>query len=141
MNLGRDVRMSRMQLDIVTPERIVYSEEVEMIITRAANGDIGILPQHAPLVSPLKITAVRVKKDGEEEQIAISGGFLEVRPDKVTILAQAAELPGEIDVERAERAKARAEERLANKEGDQIRAELALRRALNRLEVVKTLKK
>ncbi len=141
MNLGRDVRMSRMQLDIVTPEKIVYSKEVEMIITRAANGDIGILPQHAPLVSPLKITAVRVKKDGEEEQIAVSGGFLEVRPDKVTILAQAAELPGEIDVERAERAKARAEERLANKEGDQIRAEMALRRALNRLEVAKTLKK
>jgi len=133
--------MSRMQLDIVTPEKIVYSKEVEMIITRAANGDIGILPQHAPLVSPLKITAVRVKKDGEEEQIAVSGGFLEVRPDKVTILAQAAELPGEIDVERAERAKARAEERLANKEGDQIRAEMALRRALNRLEVAKTLKK
>ena len=53
MNLGRDVRMSRMQLDIVTPEKIVYSKEVEMIITRAANGDIGILPQHAPLVSPL----------------------------------------------------------------------------------------
>jgi len=133
--------MGRMQLDIVTPERIVYSKEVDMIITRAANGDIGILPQHAPLVSPLRITAVRVKKDGEEEQIAISGGFLEVRPDQVTILAQAAELPGEIDVERAERAKARAEARLANKEGDQIRAELALRRALNRLEVAKTLKK
>jgi F-type H+-transporting ATPase subunit epsilon len=126
-----------MQLDIVTPEKIVYSEQVDMVITRAANGDIGILPHHAPLVSPLQITSVRVQKDGQEEQIAISGGFIEVRPDKVTILAQGAELPGEIDVERAEKAKERAEERIARSEGDIARAERALKRAINRLEVVK----
>ncbi|MBA4495962.1 ATP synthase F1 subunit epsilon [Paenactinomyces guangxiensis] len=87
--------MSKMQLDIVTPERLVYSDEVDMVITRAAAGDIGILPRHAPLVSPLGVTTVRVKKDGQEEKIAVSGGFLEVRPDKVTILAEEADLPGE----------------------------------------------
>jgi F-type H+-transporting ATPase subunit epsilon len=129
--------MSKMQLDIVTPERVVYSEEVDMVVTRAADGDIGILPKHAPLVSPLNVTSVRIKKDGSEQKIAISGGFLEVRPDKVTILAQAAELPGEIDVERAKAAKERAEKRIADKEGDLQRAELALKRAVNRLEVAK----
>ncbi|SFI66422.1 F0F1 ATP synthase subunit epsilon [Thermoflavimicrobium dichotomicum] len=133
--------MSKMQLDIVTPEKIVYSDQVDMVITRAANGDIGILPKHAPLVSPLQITAVRVKKDGQEEQIAISGGFIEVRPDKVTILAQAAEFAGDIDVERAKRAKERAEERLAKSEGDLARAERALKRALNRLEVAQSANK
>jgi len=127
--------MSKIQLDIVTPERTVYSDQVEMVITRAANGDIGILPQHAPLVSPLQITSVRVKKDGAEELIAVSGGFLEVRPTKITILTEAAELANEIDVERAKSAKERAESRLAKGEGDLKRAERALKRALNRLKV------
>ncbi|WP_279389092.1 F0F1 ATP synthase subunit epsilon [Hazenella coriacea] len=127
--------MSKMQLDIVTPERKVYSDEVDMVITRAAEGDIGILPKHAPLVSPLKITAVRIKKDGDESVIAVSGGFLEVRPDKVTILAESAELPEEIDVERAKAAKERAESRLKSEDGDQKRAELALARAMNRLDI------
>jgi F-type H+-transporting ATPase subunit epsilon len=129
--------MSKMQLDIVTPERKLYSEEVEMVITRAAKGDIGILPQHAPLVSPLAATVVRIKKEGIEEKVAVSGGFLEVRPDKVTILADAAEFPHEIDVARAKRAKARAKQRLAEGEEDTIRAEAALVRAVNRLRVVR----
>ncbi|AUS10213.1 ATP synthase F1 subunit epsilon [Laceyella sacchari] len=82
--------MSKIQLDIVTPEKVVYSEQVEMVITRAANGDVGILPKHAPFVSPLKGDTVRIKKDGSEEVISVSGGFIEVRPDKVTILAKSA---------------------------------------------------
>lgn len=127
--------MSKILLEIVTPERIVYSEEVDMVITRAANGDIGILPKHAPLVSPLGITGLRVKKGNEEETIAINGGFLEVRPDKVTVLAESAERASEIDVERAKRAKERAERRLADGDGDLQRAEHALQRALNRLRV------
>jgi F-type H+-transporting ATPase subunit epsilon len=127
--------MSKILLEIVTPERIVYSEEVDMVITRAANGDIGILPKHAPLVSPLAITALRVKKGDEEEKIAIGGGFLEVRPDKVTVLAETAERANEIDVERAKRAKERAERRLAEGDGDLKRAEQALMRAINRLQV------
>jgi F-type H+-transporting ATPase subunit epsilon len=129
--------MSKMQLDIVTPERKVYSKDVEMVITRAANGDIGILPQHAPLVSPLHVTVVRVKNEGREERIAISGGFLEVRPSGVTILAETAELSSDIDVNRAEAAESRAKERLAEHDGDLARAELALKRAVNRLEVAK----
>lgn len=127
-----------MRLEIVTPERTVYQkEDVHMVITRAAKGDIGILPRHAPLLSPLEPTIVRVKLDEKrEEKVFISGGFLEVRPDQVTILAEAAELPSEIDVDRAKAAKERAEKRLQKKkEFDQLRAQLALKRALNRLKV------
>jgi F-type H+-transporting ATPase subunit epsilon len=130
--------MSKILLDIVTPEQKVYSKEVDMVITRAADGEIGILPQHTPLVSPLSITVVRAKNDGSEEQIAISGGFLEVRPDNVTILAETAELSGNIDVGRAEAAVTRAKERISGHDGDLARAELALTRAMNRLEVAKS---
>ncbi|BCU83257.1 ATP synthase epsilon chain [Polycladomyces abyssicola] len=131
--------MSTIQLDIVTPERKVFSDEVEMVITRAAEGDIGILPKHAPFVSPLDVTVVRIKKDGNERQVAVSRGFLEVRPEKVTVLAEAAELAEEIDVERAKAAKERAERRLAegSPDIDRARAEYALRRAENRLNVAR----
>jgi F-type H+-transporting ATPase subunit epsilon len=129
--------MRKMRLDIVTPERKLYSEEVEMVITRAAKGDIGILPKHAPLVSTLEVTVVRIKKEGIEEKVAVGGGFLEVRPDQVTILADTAEFPREIDIARAERAKARAEQRLAESKADMIRAKAALMRAVNRLEAVR----
>lgn len=129
--------MSKIHLDIVTPEKKVYSEDVDMIVTRAANGDIGILPKHAPLVSPLQITTVRIKKDGQEEEIAVSGGFLEVRPDQVTILAESAEKASEIDKNRALKAKERAEKRINSGEGDLLRAEMALMRSLNRLRVAK----
>jgi F-type H+-transporting ATPase subunit epsilon len=87
--------MSKMYLDIVTPEKKVYSEEVEMVITKAAEGEIGILPKHVPLVSPIKGKTVRVKKDGAFETFNVSGGFIEVRSDRVTILAEKAELPGQ----------------------------------------------
>lgn len=87
--------MSKMYLDIVTPEKKVYSEEVEMVITKAAEGEIGILPKHVPLVSPIKGKTVRVKKDGAFETFHVSGGFIEVRSDRVTILAEKAELPGQ----------------------------------------------
>ncbi|MFD1435381.1 F0F1 ATP synthase subunit epsilon [Kroppenstedtia eburnea] len=133
--------MSTMQLDIVTPERKVYSEQVEMVIARAEEGDIGILPNHAPYVSPLKVTAVKVKKDGEEFFVAVSGGFIEVRENTVIILAETAEMPGEIDIERAESAKERAEERLADRKREDIdfkRAEIALQKALTRLRVGKS---
>jgi F-type H+-transporting ATPase subunit epsilon len=93
---GSKMAMSKVQLDIVTPERIVYSDQVDMVITRAAGGDIGILPKHAPLVSPLKAnTVVRVKKDDREDHITVGTGFLEVRPDKITILAESADVPGQ----------------------------------------------
>lgn len=125
----------KLQLDIVTPERTVYSNEVDMVITRAAHGDVGILPDHTPFVSPLPITAVRVKRDEAEDLIAVSGGFLEVRPHKVTILTEAAELASEIDIDRAKASKKRAQERLDKGEGDLKRAERSLERAMNRLKV------
>src|SRR5690606_2671733 len=114
-----------MRLEIVTPERTVYAKEnVKMVITHAAKGDIGILPNHAPLISTLEPTIVRVKLgEDQKEKVAVSGGFLEVRSNQVTILAEAAELPSEIDVERAKAAKERAEKRLKQKEKiDAVRA-------------------
>lgn len=127
-----------MRLEIVTPERKVYSDEVEMIIVRGIEGELGILPNHAPFVTPLAISAMRIKKDGKEFLIAISGGFIEVSREKVVILAETAELPEEIDYDRALAAKERAEARLVNKVAENLdykRAELALQRALNRIKV------
>lgn len=125
------------KLDIVTPEKLVYSQDVSMVIARTTSGDIGILPGHAALVAALVIWPLRVITDGEELQISISGGFIEVQPEKITILANSAELPGEIDIARAESAKERAESRLrGDKEKiDVARAEAALKRAMVRLTV------
>jgi len=132
--------VSKMTVEVVTPERVVYSGQAEMVIARGVQGDLGILPNHMPLVSPLKTAPVRIKTEGEKEvKMAVSGGFMEVRGDKVTILAETAELPGDIDVERAKAAKERAEKRLAEKyaELDVQRAERALQRAMARLDVTK----
>ncbi len=129
--------MSTLLLEIVTPERKVYAKDVEMVNVKGIDGELGILPQHIPIVSPLKIAPVRVKLiGGGEDHIAVHGGFLEVRGEKVVILAEGAELPEEIDAERAERARLRAEQRLAQKENiDFHRAEIALQRAITRLDV------
>ena len=130
--------MRKMPIEIVTPERKVYENEANMIIARGADGDLGILRGHAPVVTSLKVSALRIKTDQGEDTIAVSGGFLEVKQDKVTVLAEAAELPEEIDVDRAARAKERAERRIGSKENfDARRAELSLERALNRLQVAK----
>ncbi|ASS67279.1 MULTISPECIES: F0F1 ATP synthase subunit epsilon [Paenibacillus] len=128
--------MSTLLLEIVTPERTVYSKDVNMVIIRGVEGEMGILPNHVPTVTPLKISAVTAKIGSNYENIAVSGGFAEVRHEKVVILAESAELPGEIDVDRAELAKKRAEERIRNRNKETVdhhRAELALQRALNRL--------
>ncbi|MGE6405239.1 F0F1 ATP synthase subunit epsilon [Bacillus velezensis] len=130
--------MKTVKVNIVTPDGPVYDADIEMVSVRAESGDLGILPGHIPTVAPLKIGAVRLKKEGQTELAAVSGGFLEVRPDQVTILAQAAETAESIDKERALAAKKRAEDRL-NKRSDDTdirRAELALQRAVNRLDVV-----
>jgi F-type H+-transporting ATPase subunit epsilon len=129
---------NKIRLDIVTPERIVFSEDVNMVIARATDGDIGVLPGHAPLVAGLDVWPLRVQNDEGEKQISVCGGFIEVKPEKVTVLAACAELPEDIDVKRAEAAKTRAESRLkdAGPDIDMTRAEAALRRALVRLRVV-----
>ena len=83
---------NKVQVDIVTPERIVYSKHVDMVVAKAANGDVGVMARHIPFVSPIIGETVRVKNDGAEESFKISGGFIEVRPDKVTILAESADV-------------------------------------------------
>ncbi|MGM7721838.1 F0F1 ATP synthase subunit epsilon [uncultured Metabacillus sp.] len=131
--------MKTVLVNVVTPDGPVYDADVEMVSVKAQSGELGVLPGHIPMVAPLEIGAVRLKKGSGTELVAVSGGFIEVRPDKVTILAQAAERAESIDVARAELAKKRAEERL-NQKTDDIdfkRAELALRRAINRLNVTK----
>jgi len=128
--------MATLKLEIVTAERMVYSEDVNMVVAWGVEGQLGILPHHAPLMTMLQPGDLLIKKDNEEEYLAISGGFLEVRPDKVIILADACERAEELDVERAEAAKRRAEETLkAGPTGvDAAAAEAALRRSLVRLK-------
>ena len=136
--------MSGIKLDIVTAERAVYSEEVDMVIAPGIEGQLGILPHHAPLMTTLQAGELRVKKGGEEESLVIGGGFLEVRPDRVVVLADAVERAEEIDVARAEAAKRRAQERLAERHvpgTDEARAEAALRRSLARLKVAAVVKR
>lgn len=130
--------MRTMTVSVVTPGGTVFEGEVEMVSARAESGELGILPGHIPLVAPLDIGAVRLKKDNTVQLVAVSDGFLEVRPDKVTILAEAAELPSDIDIARARAAKERAERRLSQAQQDEIdfkRAQYALRRAINRIQV------
>lgn len=131
---------NKIRLDIVTPERIVYSNDVNMVIARATDGDLGVLPGHAPLVAGLAIWPLRILKDEGEREISVCSGFIEVRPEKVTVLAACAELPEEIDVKRAEAARTRAEGRIKNggADIDTTRAEAALQRAIVRLRVAET---
>jgi F-type H+-transporting ATPase subunit epsilon len=126
------------RLEIVSAERVVFSDDVDVVVAPGVEGQLGILPHHAPLMTMLLPGELRVRKGGEEFYLAISGGFLEVRPDRVIVLADAAERAEEIDIARAEAAKRRAEERLKHPtpEIDAARAEAALRRALARLQVV-----
>jgi len=135
--------MLSLKIDIVTAERIVYSEEVDTVIAPGVEGQLGILPHHAPLMTILQAGELVVRKGGQEEIMAISGGFLEVRPDRVIILADQAERAEEIDLARAEAARKRAEERLREKPAglDETRAEAALRRAMVRLTVADKMKR
>lgn len=130
--------MSTFLVEIVTPERKVYEETANMVSVKGVEGELGILPNHIPLVTPLRIAPVTIKRDGGKvDVVAVNGGFIEVRKDKVVILAESAELAQDIDVARAEAAKQRAQQRLAAKQ-DEIdfrRAEHALQRALNRLDI------
>jgi F-type H+-transporting ATPase subunit epsilon len=129
--------MATTRLDIVTAERVVFSEDVDMVIAPGIEGQLGILPHHAPLMTTLVPGELLVKKGGQEFPLAITGGFIEVRPDRIIILADAAERVEEIDVARAEEAKRRAEERLKERAPgiDLTRAEASLRRSLVRLDV------
>ena len=127
-------------IEIITPDRIFYKGEATMIEFNTAAGEIGVYRNHIPLTTVLAPGVVTIHKDGEDKVIAaVHSGFAEILPDKVTLLAETAEWPDEIDVERAQAAKARAEERLAHKTEaiDVQRAELALRRALVRMDIAR----
>lgn len=125
------------KLEIITAERQVYSDEVNTVVAPGIEGELGILPHHAPLITILKPGEILVRKDGQETYLFVSGGFLEVRPEKIIILADACERADEIDMERAEAAKQRAEEGLKTRkpEVDVAQTQAALLRALIRLQI------
>ncbi len=136
--------MPSLKLDIVTAERVVYSEDVDIVIAPGMQGQLGILPHHAPLMTILQSGELVARRGGTEDSLAISGGFMEVRPDRVIVLADAAERAEEIDVTRAEAARKRAEERLRDRQAvglDEARAETALQRAIARLSVAEKQKR
>lgn len=126
------------RLDIVTPEKVVFSEEIEFIVAPGADGELGVLPEHAPLVTALKVGVMRVQQGGKFFKVAVSGGFMEVKNSRVVVLADTAERADQINIERARSAKQRAEQRLSGKatEIDIARAEIALMKAINRIKAV-----
>jgi F-type H+-transporting ATPase subunit epsilon len=125
------------KLEIATAERLVYSDDVNMVIAWGTEGQLGILPHHAPLITMLQPGELIIRKDDGESYLAVSGGFLEVRPEKVVILADACERADEIDIARAEDAKQRAGALMESPtaDSDTVAAEAALRRSLVRLRV------
>jgi F-type H+-transporting ATPase subunit epsilon len=130
--------MSTFLLEIVTPERKVYGQDVNMVIVKGTEGEMGIMKHHIPLVTALKIAPVVIKKDSGDDVLAVNAGFIEISKEKVVILAESAEPAGLIDIDRAKSAADRARQRLADKKQeniDYLRAEIALQKALNRIEV------
>lgn len=125
------------QLEIVTPEKRVVDTAAEEVQIPGKNGYLGVLPGHAPLITELSVGEIKFRAGGQEQRLAVAWGFAEVLPEKVTILAESAERPNEINVERARKAKDRAEQRLVSgdTEVDVDRALDALHRAETRLEV------
>jgi F-type H+-transporting ATPase subunit epsilon len=125
-------------LEVVTPDRLVLSTEAEVVVCPGVEGQFGVLPGHIPFLSALEIGEMYYKAGGKTEYLAVSGGFAEVTGEKVTIVAESAEVGREIDVERAKRALERAEKRIAagkTAEIDWARAEAAMRRSLMRMKV------
>ena len=130
--------MKTFKLKIVTPRGIYKETEVEMLNLRTTSGQIGILANHLPLASAIDISEMNYIKDGQRYKFALAGGFVYVNDDETTIIANAIESPEEIDLRRAQEAKARAEERLHNQSNDDmdiLRAEVALRKAITRIRV------
>ena len=128
----------RLTLELATPTRLVVSAEADEVVVPGSQGYFGVLPGHAPLLATLGIGEVTYRIGRDEHHVAVSGGFAEVRNDKVIILADSAETPADIDRARAERAKERAEARLSGRNQEEIdyaRAAAALARALTRLQV------
>ena len=128
-----------MMLEIITAERQIYSDEVDMVIAPGADGQLGILPNHAPLMTMLKAGELTIRKGGEDSYVSVSGGFMEVLGNRVSVLADACERSDEIDEERAQQAMQRAQERLADRGSDMEmeQALASLQRAQVRLGLVR----
>src|SRR5262245_14784550 len=127
----------KLNLEVITPERLVLREEVDEVVAPGLTGELGILPDHTSLISQLKTGVLSYRQGNQNRRMHVSGGFIEIASDNVSVLSGVAEKPEEIDVERAQRAKARAESRLASR-GEDVdfdRAELKLQRALVRIQV------
>ncbi|NLI91043.1 MAG: F0F1 ATP synthase subunit epsilon [Peptococcaceae bacterium] len=124
--------------NVVAPDGQVLNKDVEFVVVPGENGELGILPNHAPLIAGLGIGVIRYTENGKISKVAISGGFMEVVHNKVTVLANTAETAENINVERAQAAKDRAEKRLKERQPDTdlVRAETALKRALARIKAV-----
>jgi F-type H+-transporting ATPase subunit epsilon len=130
--------MAKLSVEIITGERVVYEEhDVDMVVAPGADGALGILPSHAPLFSLLSLGEMRVIKGGQEQSLAVFGGFLEIANDHVRVLADSAERAEEIDVERAEEARHRAETRKGERVSveEMLRTEAAMRRSMVRLKI------
>jgi F-type H+-transporting ATPase subunit epsilon len=126
------------QLEIVTPERLAYSDAVDAVVLPGSEGELGVLPHHAPLVSTLGVGELRIRKGGQEESFAIVGGFLQVRPDKVVVMAETADMASEIDLEKAQEARREAEKVIEtgfHEAADLAAARAALQQALLRIRV------
>lgn len=126
------------RIEVVTPDQMVLSDNVDIVVATGTEGEFGVLHGHIPFLTMLREGELRYRKGGTIEYLAVSGGFAEVLPEKVTVLAESAERAREIDLDRALNARERAEKRLADakrEEIDHIRAEAALRRALNRIKI------
>jgi F-type H+-transporting ATPase subunit epsilon len=125
-------------LEIVTPEKLAFSEEVDAVTVPGVEGELGILPHHAPLLTTLGIGELKIRRGGNEEFFAIVGGFLQVRPDRVVVMAETADMASEIDVQRAEEARREAERALQegfSEPADLARARAALQQALLKIQV------
>jgi F-type H+-transporting ATPase subunit epsilon len=137
--------MAQLYCEVVTPERIVFQDNVDMVLAPGIVGQLGILPHHAPLITALTYGELVISREGQEDEfIAIGGGSVEVGPDHVTVLADTAERAEEIDEERAEEARRRAETLMAQEREDTAelaRAQAALRRSVIRLKVARRRKR
>ena len=135
--------MATLHLEVISAERLVYSDDVSAVIAPGIDGELGILPHHAPLLTVLEPGELLIRKDGEETYVAVSGGFLEVMANHVVVLADAVERAEEIDEQRALEAIRRAEERLAGRQSDVdlALAVAAMRRAQTRLKIARRRRK
>jgi F-type H+-transporting ATPase subunit epsilon len=126
------------RLEIVTPERLVYADDVDAVAVPGVEGELGVLPHHAPLITTIGLGELRIRRGGVEDHFAIIGGFLQVRPDKVVVMAETADMASEIDLERAQQARREAERAIEtgyHEGADLAAARATLQQALLRIRV------